>query len=103
MREHVIGIEFRDSLRNLDRLVITVQVLQSARQSVHGFGKGRIGGQRLAIYSNRLLQISACHEIERRVVEVLGFLAGVWVRHAGIAADSGFYHANSWPVRSGKA
>ena len=82
MGQDVVGIDLRQTLRDHDRLIVAPQILQSPRQTVHRFGKGRIGGQRLLIGRDGLFQVAVGHQVERGIVLVFGFLASVGVRHA---------------------
>src|SRR5438552_5434867 len=81
MRQHVVRIEFSNALGHRDSLVVALQVLEGACQPVHRLGKRRIGSQRFLIRGYSHFQVPITHQVQRRIVVVFRFLAGVWVRH----------------------
>jgi len=89
--EYIVRVQLGNLLRYLDCLIVALQILQNARQPVHGFGKARICGQRFAIGGYSIFQFTLRHKIERGVIVVFGFLAGFCVGHCGnFLAESGF-------------
>ena len=77
MGQHVVRIEFGDSLCHGDGFVQAVQILQGTRHAVHGFGKDRIGRQGLLVFGQGALLLALGHQVEGGVVVVFGLLAGV--------------------------
>src|SRR5437879_12371932 len=76
MGQQVVWVEFREPLGDCDSLIIALQILQRARQPVHGFRECRVGGQGLSVSGYCFFEMSLRHQIERSVVAVFGCLAG---------------------------
>src|ERR1700687_4420154 len=81
MRQHVVRIEFSNALGHRNSFIVALQVLEGACQPVHRLGERRIGSQRFLIRGYSLFQVPLTHQVQRRIVVVFSFLAGVWVRH----------------------
>src|SRR5712671_3830897 len=75
--QNVVGVEFGDSLCYYNGFIQAIEVLQGTGHAVHGFGKCRVGGQGLLVFSQSALLFALGNQIEGSVVVVFGFLVGV--------------------------
>src|SRR5205807_9818035 len=73
----VVGIEFDQSLRDLNRLVQAICVLIGARQAVQRLGVPGIKFQAFLVLGNRFVLFALGEEIEGGIVMVFSLLPGV--------------------------